>query len=62
MRSGEEVGEAVCLRSPGRDQAQGGGYLLFNEVTRPEVEKWPLDCARTNEETLSHLLEAEDRG
>lgn len=27
---------------------------LFNEVTRPLVEKWSLDCARSGE-SLSHL-------
>ena len=25
---------------------------LFNEVTRPWTEKWSLDCARRNDETL----------
>ena len=26
---------------------------LFNEVTRPWMEKWSLDYARRNDETLS---------
>lgn len=27
-----------------------------NEVTRPWMEKWPFDCARRNDETLSHFV------
>lgn len=62
MRSGEKVGGAVVSQEP-REGPVSRRRLptLFNEVTRPEMEKWSLDCARTNEETLSHLLEAEER-
>lgn len=29
---------------------------LFNEVTRPWIEKWSLDCAKRNDETLSRFV------
>lgn len=54
MRSREEMGEAGGV--PG---AKGATVLmrrlpaLFNEVTRPWMEKCSLDCARRNDETLS---------
>lgn len=57
MQSREEMGEGCVSQEP-REGPISRRRLpaLFNEVTRPWIEKWSLDCAKRNDETLSRFV------
>lgn len=54
MWSREKVGEVGDVSKPREGLVSRRSSALFNEVTRPMIEKWSLDCARRNDEHLSH--------